>query len=311
MTADPATDHPDHQQPIRWRHRIENAAAGVLFCLFRLLPTRTASALGGLIARGIGRVLPLTKRVGDANLRRALPELDPSARQRILSQVWDNLGRLSAEYALLPRYVAGADRARISLHGHETLAARAREGKPALLFTIHSANWEIAGVPLADTVRPLSVVFRAPNNPLIARRVADLRAAFTTRLIAKGNDAARDMIRALKAGEHVAVLMDQKLNTGVPVPFFGHDAHTAPALVALALRFDIPVFPVRVVRTNGCDFEVTVAPEMTFENTGNKDADIRAGLLRIHAMIEDWVRAAPGQWLWLHRRWPKSDYLPD
>ena len=95
------------------------------------------------------------------------------------------------------------------------------------------------------------------------------------------------------------------MNDGIPVPFFGADAMTAPALAQLALRLTCPVVPVRVKRLEGANFQVIVSPPIEFTSSGDQQADLLAYMTKINAIIEGWIRDTPGQWLWLHNRWPK------
>ena len=98
--------------------------------------------------------------------------------------------------------------------------------------------------------------------------------------------------------------MDQKLNSGIPVPFFGRDAMTAPAVATFALRYDCPVWPVRVERLAGASFRVTVHPKLAMPEQGTREERIHAITVAINRTLEDWIRERPEQWLWLHRRWP-------
>jgi KDO2-lipid IV(A) lauroyltransferase len=95
------------------------------------------------------------------------------------------------------------------------------------------------------------------------------------------------------------------MGDGIAVPFFGRPAMTAPALAQLALKFDCPVVPARVVRLNGVQFQLIVYPPLEIIKTGNRQQDALALMTQVNAMIEGWIRERPEQWLWLHRRWPK------
>ena len=98
-------------------------------------------------------------------------------------------------------------------------------------------------------------------------------------------------------------MVDQKINTGMEIPFFGRGAFTGDAVARFAMRFNCPVFPVRTERLADGRFKVTVEEPWTFPPDGNND-DVRAALTRINQRLEDWIRARPGQWLWMHKRWP-------
>jgi KDO2-lipid IV(A) lauroyltransferase len=100
------------------------------------------------------------------------------------------------------------------------------------------------------------------------------------------------------------MLVDQKMNDGIAVPFFGHDVMTAPALAELALRYDCPVVPARVERLRGAHFKMTALPPLEMVRTGNHHADVAAVMAKVNALVEQWIRDTPEQWLWLHNRWP-------
>ena len=101
---------------------------------------------------------------------------------------------------------------------------------------------------------------------------------------------------------------DQKFNGGVAAPLFGVTAHTAPGPSRLALRYDAPLQPMSVERKDKAHFRVVVHPEIRLERTGDRTADIEAGVRRINAFIEDRIRARPAEWWWVHKRWPNELY---
>ena len=114
----------------------------------------------------------------------------------------------------------------------------------------------------------------------------------------------RWLLQTFRGGGHLAMLVDQKMNDGIAVPFFGRPAMTAPALAELALRFDCPVVAARVVRLKGARFRLIAEPPMRFEKTGDQARDVLAAMTWVNSRIEEWVRETPEQWLWLHNRWP-------
>ena len=117
---------------------------------------------------------------------------------------------------------------------------------------------------------------------------------------------ARKAIAVLRAGRRLGMLVDQKANDGIAVPFFGRDAMTPPALAQFALRFGCTVTPVRMERLDGCRFRVTFYPALDLPASGDRHADLAEAMRRVNAMLEGWIRERPAQWLWLHRRWPDS-----
>jgi KDO2-lipid IV(A) lauroyltransferase len=123
-------------------------------------------------------------------------------------------------------------------------------------------------------------------------------------LIPKGAVASRRAVAALRRGGHLSLLVDQKMNDGITVPFFGRDAMTAPALALFALHYDCDVLPVRIERTEGAHFRLTVYPPLTLPDSGDRDAGVLALMTAVNQSLEGWIRERPEQWFWLHRRWP-------
>jgi KDO2-lipid IV(A) lauroyltransferase len=122
----------------------------------------------------------------------------------------------------------------------------------------------------------------------------------------KGTRGAVKMARAIKNNEAIAMLIDQKMNDGIAVPFFGVDAMTAPAIAQLALRYDLPILPAYVLRKGGAHFEAHMFPALKYEKTGDTEKDTLTIMTAINTMLEGWIRAHPEQWFWVHRRWPNA-----
>jgi KDO2-lipid IV(A) lauroyltransferase len=101
------------------------------------------------------------------------------------------------------------------------------------------------------------------------------------------------------------MLVDQKMNDGIPVPFFGRDAMTAPALAAFALKFRCPVVPAHVIREKGARFRIVFQPPLEIFNSHDQHADILSTMTEVNRLIEEWVSQHPHQWMWLHKRWPE------
>ena len=287
------------------RHILEAAAAFLLFAMLAMLPVGWASALGGALGGLIGPMLPVHRR-GLDHIGRALPELSAAEAQRCVRGMWRHLGRVAAEYPHLHRFSVNRPGGRIELVGRAHLEEAARSTAGGIFFSGHIGNWEVAALAPEQNGIPVALVYRAANNPIVDRMIWRFRGPVAQHRVPKGAGGAREMVRALGAGKHLALLVDQKLNTGIPVPFFGRDAMTAPALAALALKYDCPVWPVRVERLAGATFRVTVQPKLAIPQAGTRDERIHAIMATINGILEDWIRERPDQWLWLHRRWPNQ-----
>jgi len=287
---------------------IETVVLHVLHAILSLLPVAIASALGGAVARSIGPRLGLSRRARKS-IARAFPELDAAAVEGLVREMWDNLGRVAAEMPHLPRMkVFDSDPlpgpTRIEVIGREHLDEGVRRGKPIIFFNAHIGNWEIGPLVSLRCGVPVHIVYRSANNPWADRLFLAARRDIVGGMIPKGAEGARLMIKALQGGHSLGMLVDQKMNDGIAVPFFGREAMTAPALAQLAARYDCTVLPAWVERLDGVRFRVRIEPPLPIPVTGDRHADILAMMTAVNARIEAWIRERPGQWLWLHKRWP-------
>ncbi|MFC1672951.1 lysophospholipid acyltransferase family protein [Pseudomonadota bacterium] len=269
--------------------------------VLRLLPFSWASALGGALASTFGPMLKKTK-VARRNLKAAFPDKSEAEIDTIIREVWDNLGRTAFEFPLMDRFLSGRDAERITTEGRDDLSELMAGDKPVLFFGGHLGSWEVPPVLMAMRGYKVNSFYRAPNNPLLLK-------LFTSRknpgeLIPKGAPGAKRAFTLLKKGEHLGILVDQKLNDGIPVPLFGRDAMTGTALAEFALRFDATIVPFHCVRLPGAKFKIIFEAPLEIEKTGDKKEDVRAIMVAANALLEDWIRENPGQWLWLHKRWP-------
>jgi Kdo2-lipid IVA lauroyltransferase/acyltransferase len=286
----------------RLSDRLEAWGAMLLFAALRLMPIDWASALGGGVARLIGPFLGVSK-LARSNLRRALPGLSDAEIEKIVAGMWNNLGRVAAEYPHLREIRVFARDGRVETRGLEHIDRAVAVGRRMIMFSGHIANWEICALAAVQYGITVTQIYRAPNNPIIDRLIARFRGDRGA-YIPKGAAGARRAFAALYRGEHLTMLADQKLNEGIPVPFFNRPAMTATALALLALRFDCDVLPARVERLRGARFRLTVFPPLPLPRTGDQDADVAALTAAVTAVLESWIRERPAEWLWVHRRWP-------
>ncbi len=275
------------------KYFLEFIALAAASFFFRLLDIDKASELGGRIGKTIGPKLPVS-RVALRNLAAALPEITEERRKEIIFGMWENLGRVFGEYPHMERI----GRERVEIRGLEIMEALIGSPNGSIIFGAHLANWEMTSHAL-EKLRPSAVV-RVPNNPWIRRMVEKRRGGV---LIPKSASGARSLVRHLKEGRHAGILIDQKYNEGIEAPFFGMPAMTSPAFVQLARKFSCPVVPVRFERTGGANFRITFYEPLKLKGPdGNPLADEEC-IAAAHAMLEEWIKERPEQWIWLHRRW--------
>jgi len=288
----------------RWykpRYMLEALLVYLFFGLCALLPLDAASAFGGWLARTIGTRMGVSRRA-ERHLQRALPALSATERKRIIHGMWDNLGRVGAEYPHL------ADMMRLNRvvgNGEQIIKNAVADKVGCMIIGAHLANWEIGPIIADSYGMPLAVIYRAPNNPYVDWLIRRARQKIASQTFPKSAEGALALMRHLRTGGHAAILIDQKQNEGISVPFFGRDARTTPAAAEIAIRFNCPVILARVIRTKGAHFKLDVLP-VTPPKTGDHAADVAAFTASMTAQLESWIRENPEQWLWLHNRWPKE-----
>ena len=295
-----------------WRkalRRIRHAFEGLLqflamgFCW--VLPVDWASALGGWLSRKIGPRLFLSRRALN-HLAIAFPEMPEAERQRIVADMWDNLGRMIAEYPHLGTLADPAS-GRTEVVGAERLASLRAAGRPFIVISAHMANFELMPISAYKHGHNLTVVSRPVNNPFVQHLLLFFRQRPTGDWgkIPKGVDGARQAVKLLKQGLNLGVLVDQRVTQGVALPFFGQPARTNLGIAKLALEFDVEVLPAHLERLDGARFRLTVEEPVARPHLADRQEAAKVMMTEVNQVIERWIRQRPADWLWLHRRWDR------
>ena len=289
------------------------AEAGAFFAfmgLFRILGVDRASALGGFIGRNVLYRTGVTKRAR-SNLRAAYPDMSDAEMETIIVEMWDNLGRTIAEYAHHDKMTAKGSGARIEVLNLDILERPDVKGKGIEFVSGHFANWETMLHAARQYGYDGGFVYRPVNNPYIDRYTVRQRMTYGPREpISKGAQGTRRIFTLLRGGKSIFILVDQKTNEGLPVPFFGRDAMTTPAPAALSLKLGSVMLLVTNERMGGARFRMTIHEPLTVEPSGDHDRDALALTTKLNAALEAVIRKRPSQWLWIHRRWPKDGDKP-
>jgi KDO2-lipid IV(A) lauroyltransferase len=270
-------------------------------------PIKTAN-LFGRVARFIGSKRR-EDRLGRENLKAAFPEKSPEEIETILAGVWDNLGRVGAEFAHLDhiwdydRDHPENSRVEIPPRTIELFDQLRDDGKPALIFASHLGNWELPALAAAAHGLDVAILFRRPNIASADRAIENTRAVNMGTLIPAGRDAPLKLAEALQSNRHVAMLVDQYLTNGVEVTFFGRKTRANPMLARLLRQVECPIHGSRIIRLPGHRFRAELTEEIKPVRDAAGQIDIQGTMQAITSVIEGWIREYPDQWLWLHRRW--------
>jgi KDO2-lipid IV(A) lauroyltransferase len=282
------------------------SAIGLMGAFKRMDRARSANFVAALMRKTGPRLKE--HRIGRDNLRAAFPEKSDAEIEAILSGVWDNLGRVAAEFVHLDEFRLGGGGAPGRLTLSPETATRYQQvraaGRPVIAFAAHLANWEIPGLAVKSLGFPSAILFRLPNIRPIGDAIVRLRAPLMGDLIPTSLDAPVRLARLLQSGVHVGMLVDQHYGKGVEVTFFGRRCKANPLIAQLASRTGAAIHGLRAVRLPDRDsFWGEFTDEVPAPRAADGSLDIAGTMQAITSVIEGWIREHPEQWLWLHRRW--------
>lgn len=290
-------------QDLNWR--LEAVAFKALFAFLRALGVERASGFGGKLLRWLGPLTGTHKTV-TRNLRIAFPDMDPAERDRLAIEQWEQTGRTFAELAVMDRLTP--EGGRIDLVGFERLQTIRDSGRPVVFVSGHLANFEVMAAAILAAGVPCQVTYRAANNPYVDALIRKSRERYGIKLFAPKGDGTRELMAGMKRGDSIALLVDQKYSQGPEVEFFGQPVNASPGAARLALKFGTVIQPLSVTRLPGVRFRVMAHEPITVPDTGDKAADVLAGVQAVNRFVEDRVREHPVDWFWVHKRWPAEVY---
>jgi KDO2-lipid IV(A) lauroyltransferase len=302
---------PGSSRPVALRHRLQYSLLLALRECFRHLSPGVAIALGGVIGRLYARLGG--PRTGDAlvNLRIAFPNWSRGERRGVLEACFANMGRSLAEVCLLQGRHREALLESVRIEGleHYQAARAASTTGGVIVVTAHFGSWELCGAAIAHQGFPLSVVHHDLGNPYVEALVTSWRRSSGIGELVVGR-AALGVLRALRRGRIVAMLLDQNAHPGEAVfaPFFSELASTRAAPAAMAMKRGFSVLPVFIFREGeSWRHVVRIYPPIEMDRGSDDELEDQAALVRnvtrMNGAIESAIRGAPDHWMWPHRRW--------
>lgn len=285
-------------------YKLQAFGLKILEKLFLLIGLKWSSFISGLILVIIGPLTPPTF-LAMRNLKKVFPELTFFQRFKIMLGMWNNLGKNIAEFVLInnisfeefEKYINIDDETKENLKKIKN----SKEGE--LIFTAHFGNWEIFTRVFEYLNVPASGVYRPLNNKYVDEIILKYRKRNEAELIPKGPSGVMKLVRSLKEGRKILMLVDQRLSSGLNVKFLNNDAKTTDSVATFALKYNRKVYSAVVFRRSFSSFFDIKVEEFDVVNTGNLKEDIEATTIKINEKIEEWIRLKPEQWFWVHNRW--------
>jgi KDO2-lipid IV(A) lauroyltransferase len=282
-------------------------AGGEIMRLIRHWDLDRTTRAAGRLMRAIGPRLH-GHRVARANLKIAFPDKSAREIEQLLQGVWDNLGRVMAEYAFLDRlydydqHDPGQSRIIVDQITIERVMAQRSSGRPLLLFAAHIANWELPPILATAFGADFTAVYRPSDSQALNDLIGNVRDKLVKTIPAKAG-AARRITAALRQGSNLGMLVDQHFAGGVDVLFFGRRCKMNPTLARLARQFDYPISGGRAVRLPDGRYRLELTEPLKLPRDPDGQANIAGTMQMIAWTLEGWIREYPEQWFWLHRLW--------
>ncbi len=305
INPETATSGDDSSLPATLRHRLEYVPVWILVHVLAVLPRPLARFAGMSMGWAVWLLFGRLRRVGMRNQQIAFPEKSRRERRKIVRRMFLHLGRQLAEFCKFPQYTRENVSKVIIYDGIENFEAAQARGKGVLFLTAHLGGWELSSFMHSIHGHAMHIVARGLDNPYVDRLVRRYRTLHGNRIFDK-DDYARGLLKAIRDGETVGILMDTNMTPpqGIFADFFGVPACTASGLARVALRTQAAVLPGFAFwdRQIG-KYRLHMAPALSLIRSGDDEADVIANTRLFNQTIEAYVRKYPEQWLWVHRRW--------
>ena len=286
------------------RYLFEAAITWLFLDFFGFLKIQAASNIAASIAKFIGKKISVNN-LAYKNLGLAIPNLSDQEKGNIIEDMWDNLGRIIGEFSFvatssidkLSQFIEVDDYTKQNIQNLKDL------GKGGIIFSAHIGNWEIGPKFLKQYGIEASTVYRPLNNPYVEKMTATMR---QTDMIEKTSAGSRKIIDVVRKGGFVIILADQKVSEGEPVEFFHDKAITTTSIARIALKYDVPIVPARIIRIGkSFKFEAHIEKSLVIEKSDDLNLDVICATRQINSKLEDWITQYPSQWFWVHDRWKK------
>ena len=269
------------------------------FFIFKILGPNLSSNLSGKIFELIGPFFR-SKKIIHSNIKRGVPNINSENLEKITRMMWNNYGRLFAEYMFIKDFRHGKLAKKIQVEGQEILDQIKKSEKQVIFVSGHFSNFELMAMYLEKTGIELSAIYRPLNNVFLNGIMEEIRKKFICKYqIKKGIGGLKKLISLKKKNFSTAMMIDQRVSEGILSNFFNKQALTSTIPAQLVKKFNIPVVPVYIERINGLNFKILIHDPINF----SKGDTIENITLKLNQILERMILQKPEQWIWSHNRW--------
>ena len=271
----------------------------IMFSIFKILRLKISSALSGKLFEKIGPLFR-SKKLIHSNLKKAFPSTNLENLDKITTQMWNNYGRVFAEYMFIKDFREDKSNARIEIVGQEILEDIKRKNKPVVFISGHLSNFELMAMHIEKVGIKLSAIYRPLNNLFLNKIMERIRKNYICKhQIKKGIGGMKKLIQLKKLNYSTALMIDQRVSQGIESDFFNQKAFTTTIPAQLVKKFNLPVIPIFIERINNINFKIVVKKPIIFDN----EATTKSITDELNLILEKMIIYKPEQWIWSHNRW--------
>jgi len=271
----------------------------IFFSLFKILGLRFSSALGGKLFEIIGPLF-ISKKLIHSNIRKAFPEINLIKLEKITKLMWNNYGRVFAEYMFIKGFRTNTLNTKIEIEGQKILEEIKKKNKSVIFISGHLSNFELMAMHIEKTGIKLSAIYRPLNNIFLNKIMERIRKKYICKnQIKKGIGGLKKLIGLKRDNYSTALMIDQRVSEGIKSNFFNQKALTTTIPAQLVKKFKIPVVPIFIERIDNINFKIVVKKPIYFDN----DISIADITDELNLVLEKMIIYKPENWIWSHNRW--------
>ena len=271
----------------------------IFFFLFKIFGFKISSSIGGKLFEIIGPIFR-SKKLIESNIKKALPNINSEDLKKTIRLMWNNYGRIFAEYIFIKSFRNGKLNSRISIEGQDILEEIKRLNQQVVFISGHFSNFELMAMHLEKVGIKLTAIYRPLNNIFLNIIMENIRKKYICKnQIKKGIGGMKKIINLKKQNYSTALMIDQRVSEGIRSNFFNNPALTTTIPAQLVKKFKIPVVPIYIERVNNLNFKITVSKPIHFAD-GDSIEKVTDDLNKV---LETMILNKPEQWIWSHNRW--------
>ena len=271
----------------------------LFFLIFKILGLKLASFISGKFFQLIGPIFR-SKKLIHLNIKKAFPKIDEKDLKNITKSMWNNYGRVFAEYMFMKNFRNDKLQNNIEIVGKEILEDIKNSNQKAVFISGHFSNFELMAMQIEKVGIKLAAIYRPLNNMFLNLVMEKIRKRYICKTqIKKGIGGLKQLLKFSNEGYSTALMIDQRVSQGIKSNFFNEKAFTTTIPAQLVKKFKIPIVPIFIERYEGIKFKMTVHKPIYFSDEQTIE-DITS---QLNEILEKMVLSDPNYWIWSHNRW--------